>query len=439
MAAMDAAPPAPSSARPAAPFAPDRRHVWAWSLWDVGSAAFNAVMTTFVFTVYLTGEPFGGEDHASEVLGYGMGAAGVLVALLAPVVGQRSDGAGRRKLWLGVNTMLTALLTALCFFVYPQYPFLWLGVGLLALANVFDEFAVVNYNAMLPGLAGREHIGRVSGQGWAMGYFGGIVALTIVLFGFITPGLLGLPEEDALNVRAVALFSGLWIALFSVPVLLTVPEARPVRTGPRPSVLRSYRQLGATLRELWRDSPQTLRFLLASAVFRDGLNAVFTFGGVLAAGTFGFSLTDVIVFAIVGNVAAGAGALVGGRLDDRVGPRRVIVVSLVGVIAAGTPLLVLDGTAAFWVCGLLLCLFVGPAQSASRTFLGRLTSAGHEGALYGLYATTGRAVSFLAPTLFAVFVSVLGAQRWGILGILLVVAAGTVLLLGVRPPEDRRD
>ncbi|HST71442.1 MULTISPECIES: MFS transporter [Kocuria] len=436
---MDAAPPAPSSARPAAPFVPDRRHVWAWSLWDVGSAAFNAVMTTFVFTVYLTGEPFGGEDHASEVLGYGMGAAGVLVALLAPVVGQRSDGAGRRKLWLGVNTMLTALLTALCFFVYPQYPFLWLGVGLLALANVFDEFAVVNYNAMLPGLAGREHIGRVSGQGWAMGYFGGIVALTIVLFGFITPGLLGLPEEDALNVRAVALFSGLWIALFSVPVLLTVPEARPVRTGPRPSVLRSYRQLGATLRELWRDSPQTLRFLLASAVFRDGLNAVFTFGGVLAAGTFGFSLTDVIVFAIVGNVAAGAGALVGGRLDDRVGPRRVIVVSLVGVIAAGTPLLVLDGTAAFWVCGLLLCLFVGPAQSASRTFLGRLTSAGHEGALYGLYATTGRAVSFLAPTLFAVFVSVLGAQRWGILGILLVVAAGTVLLLGVRPPEDRRD
>ena len=438
MTAMDAAPPGPPpapTALPSAPFAPDRRHVWAWSLWDAGSAAFNAVMTTFVFTVYLTGEPFGGEDHASQVLGYGIGAAGVVVALLAPVVGQRSDGAGRRKLWLGVNTMLTAALTALCFFVYPQYPFLYLGVVLLALANIFDEFAVVNYNAMLPGIAGREHIGRVSGQGWAMGYFGGIVALAIVLFGFITPGLLGLPEEDALNVRAVALFSGLWIVLFSIPVLLVVPEIRATRRGPRPSVLRSYRQLWQTLRELRRDAPQTLWFLLSSAVFRDGLNAVFTFGGVIAAGTFGFSLTDVIVFAIVGNVAAGIGALVGGRLDDRVGPKRVIVASLVCIVAAGTPLLFLDGTAAFWVCGLLLCLFVGPAQSASRTFLGRLTQEGREGALYGLYATTGRAVSFLAPTLFAVFVSVLGAQRWGILGILLVILAGLLLLLRVRDPQ----
>jgi UMF1 family MFS transporter len=200
-------------------------------------------------------------------------------------------------------------------------------------------------------------------------------------------------------------------------------------------VLRSYRQLWQTLRELRRDAPQTLWFLLSSAVFRDGLNAVFTFGGVIAAGTFGFSLTDVIVFAIVGNVSAGIGALVGGRLDDRVGPKRVIVASLVCIVAAGTPLLVLDGTAAFWVCGLLLCLFVGPAQSASRTFLGRLTQEGREGALYGLYATTGRAVSFLAPTLFAVFVSVLGAQRWGILGILLVILAGLLLLMRVRDPQ----
>ena len=406
--------------------------MWAWSLWDAGSAAFNAVMTTFVFTVYLTSEPFGGEDHASQVLGYGIGAAGVVVALLAPVVGQRSDGAGRRKLWLGVNTMLTALLSALCFLVRPDEPFLYLGVALLALANVFDEFAVVNYNAMLPGIAGRAHIGRVSGLGWATGYFGGILALAIVLFGFVSPGLLGLPEEDALNVRAVAVFSGLWIALFSIPVLLVVPEIRPDRPqAARESVAASYRRLWAMLRELWRDAPQTLWFLLSSAVFRDGLTAVFTFGGVIAAGTFGFTLTEVIV----GNVAAGVGSLVGGRLDDRLGPKPVIVASLVGVLLAGTPLLFLDGTAAFWVCGLALCLFVGPAQSASRTFLGRLTSSGQEGALYGLYATTGRAVSFLAPTLFAVFVSVLGAQRWGILGILLVVGAGLLLLLRARDPQ----
>lgn len=412
---------------------PRRRPTLAWALWDAGSASFNAVMTTFVFSVYLTSASFGDEAHTSRVLSTGLAIAGLVVALSAPVVGQRADRAGSRRRALGLNTALVAMCVAACFFVRPEPAYLYLGVGLLGLANIFSEIATVHYNALLPVISTPKTVGRVSGIGWSFGYFGGILALLIVLLGFISPGLLGLPEEEeALNLRGVAVFSAVWLAALSLPILVRFPETAVEDLAPqaaRESIRDSYRRLGRTLLRLLREEPATLRFLIASAVFRDGLAGIFTFGGVLAAGTFGFSTNQVIVFAIAGNLVAGAGALLGGRLDDLLGPKRVIVISLVCLIAAASPLLLLRGQAAFWVCGLILCGFVGPAQSAARTYLSRITTPGKEGEYFGLYSTTGRAMSFLAPALFSLFVAITGQQIWGVAGIILVLAAGLILAL----------
>jgi UMF1 family MFS transporter len=429
--------------------------VIAWAAWDWGSAAFNAVMTTFVFTVYLTSSAFGGEDQASTVLGGALAIAGLAIALLAPVTGQRSDTGGRRKLWLGVNTAAVAVLTALCFFVFPRPEFLLLGVSLIALGNVFFEFAGVNYNAMLAQISNPRNIGKVSGFGWGMGYLGGIVALLIVLQLFVQPSFdwFGASTEDGLNIRLVAVFSALWFFTFAVPVLFAVPELpRPAGVA-KLNFLGSYGLLIRRIKAIYRTSPHTIYFLLASAIFRDGLAAVFTFGGIIAAGTFGFELKEVIFFAIFGNVVAAVGAMIGGFLDDRVGPKAVILGSLVGLLVAGTVILVLGngdyvfldspwtGATTFWIFGLFLCLFVGPAQSSSRAYLARLAPDGESGELFGLYATTGRAVSFLAPSLFTLCIAVAAplvaegeAQRWGILGIMVVLLAGLLVLLPVKPP-----
>jgi len=159
-------------------------------------------------------------------------------------------------------------------------------------------------------------------------------------------------------------------------------------------------------------------------------------GAVLAVTVYGIGEGDVLVFGVVANVVAALGALVAGRVDDRTGPKAVIVASLLGMIACATVLLFLSGPAAFWVFGLGLCLFVGPAQSSSRTYLCRLAPPGREGELFGLYATTGRAVSFLAPTLVGVFTYVFGSDRAGIVGIIVVLAAGLAALWPVRPPVD---
>lgn len=412
--------------------------ILAWGLWDWGSAAFNAVVTTFVFTVYLTSESFGPSGTVEAQLGWALAIAGALIALLAPVTGQRSDTSGRRKFWLAVNTYIVVACTFAMFFVLPAPEYLLLGLFLVAAGNVFFEFAGVNYNAMLVQVSTPRSIGKVSGFGWGMGYVGGIVLLLIVYFGFIKPevGLFGVTSEDGLAVRVSMLVSAIWFGLFALPVLFVVPEYRnPAATGrERVGFLGSYRRLGGDIARLWREERNTVWFLLASAVFRDGLAGVFTFGGVLAASVFGFSAGEVIIFAIAANVVAGASTIAVGVLDDRLGAKPVIVIALVGLVVSGLVVFFLHdgGQLVFWTAGLALCLFVGPAQSASRTFLARLIPAGREGEVFGLYATTGRAVSFLAPTAFALFVTIGGAPYFGILGIVLVIALGLGLLLPVR-------
>ncbi|TDD84534.1 MFS transporter [Actinomadura darangshiensis] len=406
-------------------------------MWDWGSAAFNAVIVTFVFTVYLTDSVAADEESGSQALGVSLAVAGVFIALLAPVSGQRSDAGGRRKLWLAVHTGLVVVCTAGLFFIRDDPSYLLPGLVLVAVGSVFFEIAEVNYNAMLVQVSTRATIGRVSGFGWGMGYFGGLIALTVVLFAFVQPdvGLFGVTSQDGLNIRVVALFSALWFAVFAVPVLLFVPEApasgEPVRGG----FFAGYAVLARRLREMWRGDRRTLGFLLASAVYRDGLTAIFTFGGVVAAGTFGFSATEVVVFAIAANLCSGAGAVLGGRLDDRFGSKPVIVTALLGLLLMGGGLVVLSGKAAFWVCGLVLSGFVGPAQSSSRTFLARIVAPEREGEAFGLYATTGRAVSFLGPLAFSGFIALFGGQRAGMAGILLILLAGLVALLPIRPPD----
>lgn len=399
------------------------------------------------FSVYLTdsvGADLDGPLSAATWLSLSIAVAGLVIAVTAPVMGQRADRGGRRRRSLARWTYLTVALTALMFLVDSDSPYPWFFVGLVLLAagSITFEFAEVSYFAMLRQVSTPATVGRVSGFGWAMGYVGGIVLLLTAFLGFISGdgperGLLGLTTDGGLNVRVVCLVAAVWFAVFALPVLRSVPENRPVgKKGDddEAGFFASYSILWRDLKALWRRDPRTVRFLLASAIFRDGLAGVFTFGAILAVTVYGLAPGDVLLFGVAANVVAALGAVVAGYADDRVGPKAVIVVSLGLMLATMTVLLFVDGTAMFWVFGLLMCLFVGPAQSASRSFLARLAPPGSDGQMFGLYATTGRAVSFLAPALFGLFTWGFGTDRAGIAGIALVLLVGLLLLLPVRTP-----
>ena len=434
-----------------------RKQVWAWALWDWATQPFNSVILTFVFTaLYLTSDWFldpavaelGEDDPAYERaladlasgLGWAITIAGILIAVLAPVLGQRADAAGRRKVWLAGATGALVLSMFGLFFVQGSASYFVLGISLIAAGTVFSEIAGVNYNAMLVQVSTPRTVGKVSGLGWGLGYLGGIVALVIVVIA-TTFDWWGLPPEDGLVYRVIAVGCAVWTLLFAWPVLVYVPEAPPAPDRERVGFFRSYAVLVKDIARLWREARPTFWFLLASAVFRDGLAGVFAFGAVIAAVAFRFSSDEVLIFGIAANLLAGVSTIVAGRFDDRFGPRAVILTALSGLVGAGLVVFFLHdaGKLPFWIFGLVLTLFVGPAQAASRSFLARVTPAGRESEIFGLYATTGRAASFLSPLLWASFIALFGATYWGVLGIVLVLAAGLVLMLFVRLPERVAD
>ncbi|MGI6879491.1 MFS transporter [Microbacterium sp. gxy059] len=431
-----------------------RSRVLAWAFWDWGLQPFHTVIITFIFTaLYLTTDAFlapemqarGDGDPAKVAaiagltsgLGTGTTIAGLLILLLAPVLGQQADAQGRQKLWLGIGTGGVILASLGLWFVEPTPALFWLGVALIGVGAVCNEIAVVNNNALLISISTPKNIGRISGLGWGFGYVGGVVALAIVIV-FYALDWFGLPSENGLPFRLIAVGCALWSVVFALPVFFAVPEPAPQgRPERRVSFLRSYGVLVRDVIGLYRSpaTRNTFWFLLSSAVFRDGLSGIFTFGAVIASAVYGFGFIEIAVFGLAANLIAGLSTILAGRFDDRFGPKAIIVFSLTSMVVTGLAVFAFvdAGKLVFWIGGLILCAFVGPAQSASRSFLARVTPAGREGEIFGLYATTGRATSWMSSLAWTILVSATSATTFGILGIVVVLLLGLLLVLPVRP------
>lgn len=433
-----------------------RRKVISWAFWDWSTQPFNSVLLTFVFvSLYLTGssflppeisklaenDPIREKAVADLTSGYGFVSmlAGILILLLAPVLGQAADRSGSKKRWLFVFTMLLALAQFALFFTYADPSLFWYGAVVISVGAVISEIAGVNYNAMLVSVSTPKTVGRVSGLGWGLGYIGGIVALSIIVV-FTSFDWFGMDASNGLAYRLIAVGCAVWTLVFSIPLFRNVPEPAAAEGLKRVGFFASYAELVRDIARLRRTHRPTFWFLVASAVYRDGLAGVFAFGGILAAAVFHFTSNEVIIFAIAANVVAGISTVLAGRADDRFGAKAVIVWALSILLVMAVVVFVLHdaGKVPFWICGLVLSACVGPAQAASRSLLARVTPTGLQGEIFGLYATTGRVASFMAPGMWALFIAAFGATYWGVLGLAIVLAVGLVLLLLVRLPKHER-
>ncbi|MCT7657310.1 MFS transporter [Mycobacterium deserti] len=420
-----------------------RSRVLAWALWDCGATGVNAVVITFVFSVYLTeqvGSGLPGSTTPASWLGKVMTVAGVVIAALAPVTGVWVNDPKRRRTALVVLTGMVVALTAAMSLIRADYHYLLPGLVLLAGTAACSDLATVPYNAMLSQLSTEKNSGRISGLGSGAGFVGSVVLLLIVYVGFIagdgdTRGLLGVAAADGENVRAAMVLAAAWFAGLACPLLLAARGATAsVEPRSTPGLLGAYVAVFNEVRNEWRRDRNVVYYLGASAVFRDGLTGVFAFGAVLGVSVYGVSQADVLVFGVCASVIAAAGAVLGGLLDDRVGSKPLIIAALVAMIAVGLVLLTQSGPLPFWICGLLLCLCVGPILASARALMLRLSAEGKEGVTFGLYTMTGRAASFLAPWLFFTFIDMFGSDRAGLGGLCTVLVLGLVLMLGVKAP-----
>ncbi len=414
-----------------------RLGIVSWAIYDWANSAHAAVITTFVFSAYFVKGVVADPVRGTEIWGYAISIAGILIALLSPPLGAIADQAGRRKPWIFWFTVALALATAALWYVKPDPSYALLALVLIVVATVAFEMATVFYNAMLPGLAGRERIGRVSGWAWGFGYFGGLACLGLAFVGFVDADVpwFGLDKSAAEHVRATGPLVALWLAVFALPLFLFTPDTARTAATWGQAVKSGLKTLVQTIRDHRLHRP-IIWFLAARMAYTEGLNTLFAFGGIYAAGTFGMDFSELILFGVGMNVTAGIGAALFAWLDDWFGPKRTIIGAVVMLGVLGGILLVIDSKTMFWVFGLPLGLFVGPAQSASRSLMAHMAPPALRNEMFGLYALSGKITAFVGPALLAWVTAAAASQRAGMATILAFFVIGLVLLRNV--PDVRR-
>jgi UMF1 family MFS transporter len=403
-----------------------------WALYDWANSAFAAVIQTFVFAAYFAGEVASDQTTGTGQWGLAVGAAGLVVALGAPVLGAIVDRGGRRKPWIASFTFLCVAATAGLWFVRPDPSFVVAALAFAAIGTVGFEFAAVFYNAMLPELVGADRVGRWSGWGWSAGYAGGLACLIVALVVFVRPASppFGLDAQAAEHVRATFPLVAAWMLVFALPLLLVTPDAAGARRPLRVAVPEGLRQLAGSVRRARRHA-HIFRFLVARMIYADALATVFVFGGVYAAGTFDMDAAGVLRFGIVLNVTAGLGAAAFAWVDDAIGPKATILIALGGLIVCSCVILLVASKPLFWIFGALLGIFVGPVQAAGRSYLARAAPPALRNEMFGLYALAGKSTAFMGPLLVGWLTTTSGSQRIGLSVVVVLFTAGFALMLGV--------
>lgn len=413
---------------------PDQRPVTiaAWCMYDWASASYSIIVMTFIFATYFTTKVAQNEIVGTYQWADATSIAGIIIALSSPLFGAIADHGGHHKRWLFFFTAMAVVSSALLWYAYPNVNSVTLTLVCLVFGTIGLEVALVFYNSFLPQLAPKEYLGRISGWGWGSGYIGGILALSIALVVFVRSNWLSLDTSTAAQIRICGPFVAAWYFVFAMPLFFMVPPLSST-FKPLPQAVRAgWNDLWRTLKKLPSEKNIFL-YLISHMIYTDGLNTLFIFGGIYAAGTYGLSFEEVLLFGITMNIAAGFGAISLAWVDDLLGSKATVIFSLVCMICFGIPLLLLHDKSTFWAMALILCLFVGPVQSASRSLMVRLMadkSASTE--MFGLYALSGRITAFIGPWLFGEMTKSFDSQRAGMGTVLVFFAIGALLLIPIR-------
>lgn len=409
-----------------------------WCLYDWACTPFSAVIITFIFSTYYITKvainPIVGTYQWSNAIAI----AGMVIAILSPLIGAIADYGGYHRRWLTLFTWLCIIPTALLWFAYPNPQSTMLVLSCLILATIGLEISQVFYNAFLTKIAPFAYIGRISGLGFGCGYIGGIIALIIALFVFVKGNHPWLDKSTVEQVRICGPFIALWYALFSLPFCLTAPT---LQENPLPI----KRAISLGTQELWRTikllpkEKNIFLYLFAHMIYTDGLNSLLAFGGLFAAGTFGMSLEEVLIFGIAMNFSAGIGAVVMGWVDDWFGSKLTIIISLITFIVVGMTILMVYSKFWFFCLSLIVGLFVGPLQSASRSLMiDLMANKKMSTEMFGLYALSGKITAFLSPWLFGFFTLYFQSQRAGFASIFLFFLLGGLFLAPVKVAKQSR-
>ena len=435
-----------------------KRKIFGWYFFDWASQPYNTLILTFIFGPYISGL-IGDGSTAQATWGFGVGAAGIVIAILAPILGAMADTGGTRMRWIWLFSAMYVIGSFGLWWAVPGDFNLTQILILFAVGLIGMEFATIFTNSFLPELGPKESLGRISGNGWSFGYIGGLIALVIMLALFAEgengltmigiPPMLGFDAEMREGTRFVGPLTAIWFAVFMIPFFLWVRDPKPTRRE-EGAVKAALTQLASTIKNL-PSSPSLFAYLGSSMFYRDALNGMYTFGGIYAAGVLGWGVVDVGTFGILAIITGALFAWLGGRADSRFGPMPVIKVGVLVLVFIAISVVFVSresvfGIAvgpesnlpdlAFYILGAGIGAAGGALQTASRTMLVRQANSERMTEAFGLYAFAGKATSFIAPLSIGVMTAVTGSQQLGVTPLIVLFILGWILLFWVKPDGE---
>lgn len=434
-----------------------KKGIWGWMLFDWAAQPFHTLILTFIFAPYFVAKVTSDAVVGQAWWGFAIGIGGIIIAILSPILGAIADATGPRKPWIFVFVMMAAIGSYYLWYLEPaadEELVLW-GLAALIFGLAGIEFAAVFNNAMMPDLVPREELGRLSGNAWALGYIGGLICLIAMLAVMIassetgrtmlglTP-ILGLDPTAAEGERASGILAAVWVIIFVTPMFLFTPDTVR-RTKVTGAVSNGLKELLQTLKKL-PNTPSLFAYLGSSMLYRDALNGLYAFGGIYAAGVLEWEVTQVGIFGILAAITGAIGAYTGGHMDDKFGPKPVVVFSLLLLTLASILIITTDQTHVlfmevgtledksglpdlmFYACGGLIGAGGGSIQAASRTLLVDQADPDRMTEAFGLYALSGKATSFIAPLSVGFVTAAFGSQQIGVIPIIVLFLLGLFLL-----------
>ncbi|MEE9313648.1 MAG: MFS transporter [Rhizobiaceae bacterium] len=429
-----------------------KKGIWGWMFFDWAAQPFHTLIITFIFGPYFAAFVAPNAAAGQTSWGYATAIAGIIIAVMSPILGAVADATGPRKPWIFAFSIVAVVGVFSLWWAVPNSmdgASVTFVLGAFILATIGYEFTAVFNNAMMPDLVPRSLLGRLSGNAWALGYVAGLLTLIIVLFTMATNKegftLLGIPPMFGIDAaakegeRAVGPLSAIWYIIFIIPLFLFTPDVRR-RKKVSGAVAQGLSDLATTIKRLPQNR-SLFAYLGSSMIYRDALNGLYAFGGIYAIGMLGWSIVDVGKFGILAALAGVFGAYFGGRLDAKFGPKFVVTTSVIILIITTFVMISIDQTHAlfmpvdsgiadklFYLCGCVIGATGGAIQAASRTLMVDQAEPGRMTEAFGLYALSGRATAFLAPFLVALFTDISDSQRIGMLPIVLLFVVALFFL-----------
>jgi UMF1 family MFS transporter len=391
------------------------KEIISWSFYDFANQPYTTLIITFIYSAFFVNYIAPNETQGTFLWANAISVTAICVGLLSPVLGAFADSGGYRKFFLIFFTIICSFFTALLYF--PNSGDIYLALFLVVISNLAFEMGTVFSNSYLVDLSDKKNVGRISGTAWGLGFVGGLIALFCCLTFFDV----NIPSD----VKLINVFVALWFLFFSLPAFFFLKDRKKEKLSIS-NIILSFKSISITFKEIYKYK-RILNFLIARLFYNDGLVTIFALGGIYAVGTLGFSMREVLILGVVLNVFAAIGSFTFGYIEDKIGVRNVINLSLIILIFATLLAFVAPWTnfpkETFWLAGVLLGTMIGPNQSCSRSFMSQIIPSDKKNEFFGFFALTGKATSFLGPLLFGI-ITTLHSQQFALLSVVFFFILG---------------